>query len=53
MEVSVQLQAAAALHPRRRGKNRTNWIGGWVGPKANLDAMAMFLIWFSDDVSTA
>jgi hypothetical protein len=37
MEVSGQLHALAAL-PQREVPG-THWIGGWVGPKAVLDAM--------------
>jgi len=37
MEVSGQLHAPAALHPRKEA-SRTHWIGGWVGPRAILDA---------------
>jgi hypothetical protein len=37
MGVSGQRHAPAALYPR--GKNPgTLWIGGWVGPRAGLDA---------------
>jgi hypothetical protein len=37
MGVSGQRHAPAALYPR--GKNPgTHWIGGWVGPRAGLDA---------------
>jgi hypothetical protein len=39
MEVSGQLHTPAALPPGERGP-RTNWIGGWVGPRADLDAVA-------------
>jgi hypothetical protein len=38
MEVSGQLQATAALLPRKRAPN-THWRGGWVGPRAGLDAV--------------
>jgi hypothetical protein len=38
MEVSGQLHATAALNPRERDPG-THWIGGWVGPRAVLDAM--------------
>jgi hypothetical protein len=39
MGVSGQRYAPAALYPR--GKNPgTHWIGGWVGPRAGLDAGA-------------
>jgi hypothetical protein len=37
MEVSGQLHAPAALPPGRAPG--TNWIGGWVGPRAVLDAV--------------
>jgi hypothetical protein len=36
MEVSGQLHAPAALLPMERAPG-TNWIGGWVGPRAVLD----------------
>jgi hypothetical protein len=37
MKVSDQLHAPATLFP---GKNPgTHWIGGWVGPRAVLDAV--------------
>jgi hypothetical protein len=38
MEVSGQLHAPAALTPRERAPG-THWIGGWVGPRAVLDAV--------------
>jgi hypothetical protein len=38
MEVSGQLHAPAALPPRERAPG-THWIGGWVGPRAVLDAV--------------
>jgi hypothetical protein len=39
MGVSGQPHAPAALYPR--GKNPgTQWIRGWVGPRAGLDAEA-------------
>jgi hypothetical protein len=38
MEVSGQLHSPAALPPRERAP-RTNWIGGWVGLRAVLDAV--------------
>jgi len=38
MEVSDQIHAPAALSPGK-GPLRTHWIGGWVGPRAGLDAM--------------
>jgi hypothetical protein len=38
MEVSGQLHAAATLPPRERDPG-THWIGGWVGPRAVLDAV--------------
>jgi hypothetical protein len=37
MEVSGHLHTLAALHPRERAP-ATHWIGGWVGPRAGLDA---------------
>jgi hypothetical protein len=38
MEVSGQLHAPAALPPGERVSG-THWIGGWVGPRAVLDAV--------------
>jgi hypothetical protein len=38
MEVSGQLHVPAALLPRDRDPG-TDWIGGWVGPRAVLDAV--------------
>jgi hypothetical protein len=38
MDVSGQLHAPAALPPRERAPG-THWIGGWVGPRAILDAV--------------
>jgi hypothetical protein len=38
MEVSGQLHASAALPPREIAPG-THWIGGWVGPRAGLDAV--------------
>jgi hypothetical protein len=38
MEVSGQLHAPAALLPKERGHG-THWIGGWVGPRAVLEAV--------------
>jgi hypothetical protein len=38
MKVSGQLHAPAALPPRERASG-THWIGGWVGPRAVLDAV--------------
>jgi hypothetical protein len=37
MEVSGQLHTPAALPPRER-VHGTHWIGGWVSPRAVLDA---------------
>jgi len=37
MEVSGQLHAPAALPPGKEPV--THWIGGWVGPRAVLDAV--------------
>jgi hypothetical protein len=37
MEVSGQLHASAGLLPGTA--SRTHWIGGWVGPRAGLDAV--------------
>jgi hypothetical protein len=41
MEVSGQIHAPAVLPPppTRERAPGTNWIGGWVGPRANLDAV--------------
>jgi hypothetical protein len=38
MEVSGQLHALAALPLRERAPG-THWIGGWVDPRAVLDAV--------------
>jgi len=38
MEVSGQLHALAALPPGE--SPGTHYIGGWVGPRAGLDAVA-------------
>jgi hypothetical protein len=38
MEVSGELHAPAALTPGEEPPG-TNWIGGWVGPRAVLDAV--------------
>jgi hypothetical protein len=38
VEVSRQLQVPAALLPGE-GAPGTHWIGGWVGPRADLNAM--------------
>jgi len=38
MEVSDQLHAPAALPPGKEPPG-THWIGGWVGPRAVLDAV--------------
>jgi hypothetical protein len=37
MGVSGQRHAPAALYPWGKGSG-THWIGGWVGPRAGLDA---------------
>jgi hypothetical protein len=37
MELGGQLYALATSLPRR--EPRTHWIGGWVGPRVNVDAM--------------
>jgi hypothetical protein len=42
MEVSGQLHAPAA-YPRERAP-RTHWIGGWMGPRAVLDAVVKKII---------
>jgi hypothetical protein len=42
MEVSGQLHAPAALPPRE-GAPGTRWIGGWVGPRAVLDAVVKII----------
>jgi hypothetical protein len=39
MGVSGQHHASAALYPVE-GTPGTHWIGGWVGPRAGLDAEA-------------
>jgi len=38
MEVSSQLHALAALPPGE-GAPGIHWIGGWVGPRASLEAV--------------
>jgi hypothetical protein len=38
MEVSGQLHAPGRFTPRERAPD-THWIGGWVGPRAVLDAV--------------
>jgi hypothetical protein len=38
MEVSVQLHTRAALHPWKEPFG-THWTGGWMDPRAGLDAM--------------
>jgi hypothetical protein len=38
MELSGQLHALAALHPGKEPSG-THCIGGWVGPRASLDAV--------------
>jgi hypothetical protein len=38
MEVSGQLHAPAVLPPGE-GAPGTHWIGGWVDPRAGLDAV--------------
>lgn len=35
MEVSGQLHAEADL-PLEKRANSTHWVGGWVGPRADL-----------------
>jgi hypothetical protein len=39
MEVSSQLQVPAALPHLQAKSPGTHWIGGWVGPRAVLDAV--------------
>jgi hypothetical protein len=41
MEVSGQLHAAAALTSGKEPPG-THWAGGWVGPRAGVDAMETF-----------
>jgi hypothetical protein len=38
MEVSGQLHAPGRFTPKERAPG-THWIGGWVGPRAVLDAV--------------
>jgi hypothetical protein len=38
MEVSGQLHSPAAS-PSGEKKTNTHWIGGWMGPRAGLDAV--------------
>jgi hypothetical protein len=40
MGVSGQRHAPAAIYPRGKNTRYTHWIGGWVGPRAGLDAEA-------------
>jgi hypothetical protein len=40
MDVSGQHHAPAALYPRRKDPPGTHCTGGWVGPRAGLDAEA-------------
>jgi hypothetical protein len=40
MVVSGQLHAPDALPPGERATG-THWIGGWVGPRNDLDAEAL------------
>jgi len=35
MEVSSQLHSTVTLHPEKA--TTTHWVGGWVGPRINLD----------------
>jgi hypothetical protein len=37
MEVSGEIHAPAVLPPRK-SQPGTHWKGGWVGPRADLDA---------------
>jgi len=39
MEMSDSLHASAALPPVKRDSG-THWIGGWVGPRTDLDGVA-------------
>jgi hypothetical protein len=39
MGISGQSHAQAALYPQRKDPG-TRWLGGWVGPRAGLDAEA-------------
>jgi len=39
MEASGQLHAPAALPSGKESPN-SRWVGGWVGPRAGLDAVA-------------
>jgi hypothetical protein len=43
MEVSGQLHVPSALLPRERAPG-IHWIGGWVGPRAVMDALAERLL---------
>jgi hypothetical protein len=44
MEVSGQLHDPAALPPRKERAPDTHWIGGWVGPRAVLEAVVKIKI---------
>jgi hypothetical protein len=39
MEMSDQLHGPTALPPEKKDTG-IHWIGGWVGPRVGLDAMA-------------
>jgi hypothetical protein len=39
MQVSCQLHAQAALPPGKEPSFVTIWIGGWVDPRAGVEAM--------------
>jgi hypothetical protein len=39
MEVSGQLHAPVALLTSKKRALNIHWLGGWVGPRAILDAM--------------
>jgi hypothetical protein len=40
MKASGQLHDAVALPPPRKISPGTHWVGGWVGPRAGLDAVS-------------
>jgi hypothetical protein len=39
MEMNVQLHPPRPLYTRDKAPG-THWIGGWLGPRASLDAVA-------------
>jgi hypothetical protein len=39
MEVNGQLYTSVTLPSGKEPPSSTYWVGGWVGPRANLDAV--------------